>query len=99
MCKPQKGIDIFGGYHNRHALLAFADCKLGSVQPLILFRNRVEVDQKPVGKLPDGNRDSAGTEIVALLDFAAGIRIAEQPLKLPLLRRVSFLHLGTAGFQ
>ena len=97
--KLQEGVHILGCYHNRHALLTFADCQFGTVQTLVFFRDCVKVDRQPVRKFSDGNRDAARAEIVALLDFAAGVRIAEQPLQFALLGSVSFLHFRAAGLE
>ncbi len=60
-----------------------------------LFRSM----SRPVGQLADGDGHAAGAEVVAALDQAGGLGVAEQALELALLRGVALLDFGPAGLQ
>ena len=94
-----EGLRVFGFHHHGHPFLRLADGKLGAVQTLVLLGHGVQVDVQPVGQLAHGNGYAAGAEVVAALDHAAGVAVAEQALELPLLRGVALLHLGPAALQ
>ena len=89
-------VHILGGKGHSHALLALADGQLGAVQAVILLGDLVQVDIQAVGQLADGDRDAAGTEVVAALYHLAGVLAAEQALQLALDGRIALLHLRTA---
>ena len=95
----KEALCILARNHNRHALLRFADGDFRSVQALILLRHRIEVNAQSVSQLTDGNADAAGAKVVAALDEARGLAVAEQALDFSLLRRVALLHLGPAALQ
>ncbi len=97
--KLQEGIHVPAVHHHGHALLAFADGKLGPVQSLVLAGDSVQIDEKAFSQFADGDRDAAGAEVVAALDHPGCFRVPEQPLQLALFRRVAFLHLCAAGFD
>ena len=96
---PQERRHILRSEHDRHALLRLGDRELRTVQPLIFLRNGIEINRQPIRELTDGHGDTACSEVVAPLDQAADLRIAEQPLQLALRRRVPLLHLGARGRQ
>ena len=56
----------------------------------------MKVDFQAVRQLADGNADTAGAKVIAALDKPGGLRVPEQPLKLTLLRGISFLYLRAA---
>ncbi len=87
-------LDVFGRQGHGHALLGLGDGELGAVEALVLLGDGVEVDVQAVGQLADGDRDSAGAEVVAALDQAAGVLAAEEALELALHGRVALLDLG-----
>jgi len=82
---------------DRHALLRFGDRKLGAVQPLVLLAHGVKLDGKTVGQLADGNRHAARAKVVAALDEARHLAVAEQALDLALFGRVALLHFACHG--
>ena len=92
-------IRVFGAYHNSHTFLGLGDGELRSVKAGILLRYLVKVYRQTVGKLADGHRYAAGTEVVALFDDSGHLRASEHALKLPLRRRISFLYLRAAGLE
>src|SRR5699024_5772269 len=94
-----KGFCIFGSHSHSHALLAFTDSQFGAVQTLVLLGNLVQVDAQTVSQFADGNGNTAGAEVVAAFDQAAGILTAEQPLQFALDGGVAFLNFSAAGFQ
>ena len=44
VARGAKSGDVFGRYDDRHALLRFADGKLGAVKTFIFFRHGVKID-------------------------------------------------------
>ena len=72
--------DIPRVHYDRHALLRLADSQLGAIQPVILAGNRIQINLQSVSQLPDGDRNTAGAEIVAALDEATRFAVTEQPL-------------------
>ena len=93
--KGNEFITVFSPDNYRHALLRLGDSKLGTVKTFIFFRNLIKVYHQAVGQLTDGYSHTAGAEIVAALDEAACLRIAEQTLNLTLCRRITLLYLGS----
>ena len=87
---------VLGGNNNSHSLLRFGDSKLGAVKTLVLLGNLVKIDGQTVGKLADGNRNTARAEVIAALDEAGCLGVAEKTLKLALLGRVTLLNLCAA---
>ena len=87
-------VRVLGGDHHRHTLLGLGDGQLSAVQALVLLAHRVQVDAQAVGQLADGHGHAAGAEVVAPLDEAGDLSVAEQPLDLPLLGGVALLDLG-----
>ena len=59
----------------------------------------IKINDQPVSQLADGHCDTSRTEIIATLDHAAGLGIAEQALYLALRGRVALLHLSAASGQ
>ena len=98
-CQSQEGIHVLRLYHHSHTLLGLGDGQLSAVQALVFLRNGIQVDFQAVCQLTDGNRHTACTKVIAALNQATGLGIAEQALKLPLLGSVALLHLGAAAFQ
>ena len=98
-CQSEKGIRVLRLDHYGHALLRFADGKLGSVQALVLTGYSVEINIKAVGKLADGHGYAACAEVVAALDHAACVCVAEKALELALLGSVALFYFGTAGLD
>ena len=93
---------ILLGDDHRHTLLGFTDGNFRTVQPVIFLGHSVQIDEQPVGQLPDGNGHAACAEVVAALDHPGNLRIPEQALELPLHRRIALLDLCAAvlqGFQ
>ena len=82
-------IDAYG-----HAFLGFGDCEFGAVEPVVFFRHGIEVDLERWGDLADGNGNAAGPEVIADLDLAGEIRIAEQALDFPFRGSIALLNLG-----
>ena len=89
--------DIPRVHYDRHALLRLADSQLGAVQPVILAGNRIQINLQSVSQLPDGDRNTAGAEIVAALDQCGNFISPEQSLQISLHRRITFLNFRTAG--
>ena len=85
--------------HHGHTLLALADGQFRAVQAVVFFRDRIQVDLKTGCQFADGDRNAAGTEIIAALDHQGSVLVAEQPLKLSFFRRITFLDFRAAGFQ
>ena len=98
-CQSQEGIHVLWLYHHSHTLLGLGDGQLGAIQSLVFLGNGVEVNFQTVCQLTNGNRHTACAKVIAPLNQAAGLGIAEQPLKLPFLGSVTLLHLSTAAFQ
>ena len=90
----QELVHVLGRQRHGHALLRLGDGKLGAVEAVVLLGHAVKVDEKPVGKLADGNRDTAGAKVVAALDEAARVAAAEESLQLALGGGVALLDLG-----
>ena len=67
MCKRDKLLSICSRNHNSHALLRLTNCKFRSVQTIILFGDRIKIDQDTVSKLPNSDRNTSGTKIIAAL--------------------------------
>ena len=80
-----------------HALLRFGDRKLGTVQTLVLLAHGIKVDCKAVGQLADGDGHAARAEVVAALDEARHLAVAEEALDLALFGRVALLHFARHG--
>ena len=85
--------------YDGHTLLGFGNRKLGSVKTRILLRNLVKVYAKACCQLADGNGNTAGTEVVTLLNQVAYLTAAEQSLQLTLGRRITLLYFRTAGID
>ena len=97
MGKLHEGFCVLRSNYHCHTLLGFGNGQLRAVQTVIFFRYLVQVDEKSVCQLSDGNGNTAGTEIVTALDHTGGLRIPEQTLQLSLLRCITLLDLRTAG--
>ena len=92
-----EGICVLGGNDHGHALLRFGDGKLRAVETVVLLAHGIQIDAQTVGQLADGHADAARAEVVAALDEAGHVAVAEQALDLALLGRVALLHLGGHG--
>ena len=92
-------IRILGGNHHGHPLLRFGNGQLGAVQALVFLAYRVQVDPQAGSQLADGHGNAAGTKVVAALDQAGNLSVAEQTLNLPFLRGIALLNLGGHGLQ
>ena len=92
-------IRILRAHDNSHALLRFGDRKLCTIEAGIFFRNLVQIHGKAGCQFADGNGNTAGTEVIALLDDLRHLRAAEHSLQLALGRCITFLHLCAAGLQ
>ena len=92
-----KRIQILCIDHNCHAFLGFGNRKLRSVQPFIFLFDRIQIDHKPISKLPDRHSHAARAEVIAALDHAACGGIAEKALYLSLRRGIALLHLCAAA--
>ena len=77
-----------------HAFLGFGDGEFGAVEAVVFFRDGVEVDDEGGGDFADGDGDTAGSEVVADLDFAGEFRVAEQALDLAFGGGVALLDFG-----
>ena len=99
MRKLDEALHVLRRERDRHALLTFGDGELGAVEAFVFLGYAIEVDLEAVGQLADGDRNAACTEIVAALDHAAGLGVAEQALDLALDRRVALLHFRAARFD
>ena len=97
--EPDKSLQILRIDDDSHALLRLRNGKLRAVKSRVLLLDCIEIDDKPVSQLADGNGHTASTKIVAAFDHAADLRIAEQALNLALRRRIAFLHLSAAARQ
>ena len=82
-----------------HTLLRFGDGEFGTVKAFVLLRDFVKVDLKAISEFADGDRDTAGTEVVAALDELRRFGVAEQSLEFALFGSVTLLDLGTAGVE
>ena len=82
-----------------HPFLGFADGEFGGIHPAVFDRHPVKVDVQSVGQFADGDADSAGSEVVGLLDQRGHFRTPEQPFQLPFFRGVALLDLAPAGLQ
>ena len=89
-------VGILGVYHYSHSFLRFGDRKLGSVKTRILLGYKVEIYGKTVGKLTDRNRNTAGTEVVTLLDKFGNLWTSEETLYLTFCGSVTLLNLCAA---
>ena len=83
----------------RHALLGFGNRQLGAVKALVFLRNLGKIDEQSVSQLADCDRYAARAEVVAALDQARNLLIAEETLNLSLLGGISLLNLSAAGRQ
>ena len=90
---------ILRRHDDGHALLRFGDRKLSAVETFVLLAHGVEVDCKAVGQLADGDGHAARAKVVAALDEARDLAVAEQALDLALLGRVALLDLARHGGQ
>ena len=99
MRKLDEAIHVFRRERDRHALLTFGDGELGAVEAFVFLGYAIEVDLEAVGQLADGDRNAARAEIVAALDHAAGLGVAEQTLDLALDRGVALLHFRATRFD
>ena len=82
--------------NDRHSLLRLTDGKFSSIEPIVFYRNPVEINVKTVGKLTDCDAHAAGTEVIGLLYKLGHFRTAEQSLEFSLLRSISLLDLTAA---
>ena len=80
-----------------HALLRFGDRKLGAVEALVLLAHGVEVDLQTIGQLADGDGHAARAEVIAALDKAGDLTVAEQTLDFALFGGVALLDLARHG--
>ena len=94
-----KALCIAGRKHYGHAFLRLGDGELRAVESLVLLGDFVEVDGKAVRELPDGDADAARAEVVAALDQAHHVRVAEQALDLALGGRVALLDFRAADLD
>ena len=60
--------------------MGFGNGEFGAVESVVFFGNGIEVDAKRGCDFADGDRDSAGAEVVADFDFASEDRVAEKAL-------------------
>ena len=90
---------VLGGDDNGHALLALGDGQFGAVQAVVLLAHGIQLDLQTVGQLANGHGHAAGAKVVAALDEAGHVAVAEQALDLPLLGGVALLHLAGHGGQ
>ena len=90
---------VLGADDDGHALLRLGNGQLRAVQTVILLAHGVQVDGQAVGQLADGDADAACAKVVAALDHAGDVAVAEQALDLALLGGVALLHLGGHGLQ
>ena len=81
---------------DRHTFLRLADRKFGTVQPVVLARNGVEVDFEPVRELAYSHAHAARSEVVTPLYEPARLGVAEKPLKFSLFGRVALLNFRAA---
>ena len=95
----QEGFYILGGQHHGHALLGLGNGQLGAVQAVILLGHAVQVDHQAVGQFADGHAHAARAKVVAALDEAGHLAVAEQALQLALGGGIALLHLGAAGLD
>ena len=79
--------------------MGFGNGQLRAVKTVVFLRYRVQVDVQTVGKLADGNGNTAGTKVVAAFNQAARTAATEKPLKLALNRCVSLLDLRAVAFN
>ena len=86
--KRQEFLYVLIGNHHCHTLLRFGDGKLGAVKAVVLLANSIQIDGQAVGKLTDGNGYTARTEVIAALDKARDVGVAEKSLDLALLGRL-----------
>ena len=86
-------------YYNSHTFLRFRNCDLSSIQTCIFLRYFVQVDLQSVCQFSDGNRYSAGTEVITFLNQTADLRSAEHTLNLSLCRCITFLNFCSAHFD
>ena len=86
-------------YHDRHPLLRLRDGKLRTVQTLVLLPHGIEIYRQTVRQLADGYAHAACSEVVAALDEARHLAVAEQPLDLALLRCIALLYLARHGLE
>ena len=99
MCKLDEAIHVLGRKSHRHALLTFGDGQLGAVEAFVFLGHAIKIDLEAVGQLADSDRNAARAEIVAALDHAAGLGVAEEALDLALNWGVALLHLRAARFD
>ena len=85
--------------HDRHALLRFGDGELCAVKAVVFLRDGVQIDIEAVRQFADGDAYAARAEVVAALDHARRVMVAEQALELALGRRIALLDLRTAGLD
>ena len=94
-----EGFPVFLGDDAGHTLLAFRDRQLGACEAFVFLRHAVEMNVKAVGKLANGDGNTASTEVVAALDHAGDLRSAEEALDLALFDRIPLLHFCAGGFE
>ena len=92
-------LPVFGFDHHGHSLLGFADGYLGGIQAAVFDRHLVQPYIQTVGELSDCNADSAGSEVVRLLDEAGHLRPSEEALYLSFFRGVTLLDFAAAALQ
>ena len=88
----------FSDYHS-HSFLRFGNGKLGAAEPLVFFRNTVEIDEKPVCQFTNSHRHTACAEVVATNDHRGGFGISEESLEFSFFGSVTLLHLCAAFGQ
>ena len=91
--------NVIGVKRHGHTLLGFGNGQLRAVKTVVFLRHRVQVNVQTVGKLADGNGNTAGTKVVAAFNQAARVTATEKPLKFALNRGVSLLDLRAVAFN
>ena len=86
-------LGVLGLDHDGHALLRLADGQLRGVETAVFGLHAVEIDVQSVGQLADSDADTAGAEVVGLLDEPRYLRTPEQPLQLAFLGSIALLYL------
>ena len=74
--------------------MGFGNGEFGAVESVVFFGNGIEVDAKRGCDFADGDRDSAGAEVIADFDFASEDRVAEKALDFAFGWGVALLDLG-----
>ena len=90
---------MFRSYYDSHAFLRFGNSQFRAIQTFIFFGNFIEIDIQAIGQFPNGDRHTAGAEVIAALDEDRHFMAAEQALDFPFRQRIALLDFSAAGFQ